>query len=317
MPALHPTLTIIMPAHNAAAFLGATLERLAAELADVVDGVEVLLFNDGSSDATGEIARRFAADHAWLQVHDVAFCNVGRVRQAAVAAAQGDYVTFLDSDDAFADGAMAWLLDVLAGQSPDIVLTPLQEVSDPAARLASPSAHACRLIDRQTALDLFLEHRAVQGHLIGKCFARELLAAHPIAPLTAYEDLATLPGLLLDAKRIVLGLAPIYLYLKRAGSLSNRCQDWPRLGDQVQALALVDAALASHVSASRRGTFWVELANALLDSPNGPSLLTAHPDIGRRVLALPLWRYLLTASIRTSQKRKLLRVRRALRQTMA
>lgn len=300
-------LSIIIAAHDAADYLGRTLERLAAEVPAGAD-VEVLLIDDASTDSTGAIAAEHAGRHAWLRVLRVEFRNVGRVRQFGVQQARGRHITFLDSDDAFMDGALAWLLATLAAQQPDALLAPLREVSDAAHAEPIAADLAVRPISTAAAIDAFLDHRRIQGHLIGKCFSRALLASCEIPPLSAYEDLAVLPELLLGAQRIVLASDAFYLYLKRPGSLSSRARGWPRLAEQVAALERVERALATLVPAHRLGVFWVELAHALSATPDGAALLPAHPAIGRRVAALSLPRFLLDPAVRTSLKRKLLKL---------
>lgn len=303
-----PLLSIVIAAHNAGSYLGATLDRLAGELTHASDAVEVLLLDDASTDDTGAIARSYAGRHAWLRPVRVEHRNVGRVRQSGIDAAQGRYVAFLDSDDAFMDGAIAWLLDLLRRDAPDVLLAPLRETAEPTYAETITPHLSVRPLDAHQAVGLFLEHRSIQGHLIGKCFARSLLVQHPVPPLAAYEDMAVLPALLLASRRTVLADGPFYLYLKRPGSLSCR-QGWPRLGEHVAALETIGRDLAPHVPAHRLGAFWVDLADAVSASPDGAALLRDHPAIDKHVAAVPLLRFLLDPRIRTSLKRKLLGLR--------
>ncbi|WP_374347172.1 glycosyltransferase [Chitinimonas sp.] len=296
-----PLLSIIIAAHNAAAYLQDTLARLTGELAGV-GNVEVLLIDDASSDATAAIAAAHASQHPWLRVQRAEFRNVGKVRQLGVTMASGRYISFLDSDDAYVDGAVAWLLAQLSSQQPDALLAPLREVSVLDSRAALPQ---CRPIRREAAIDLFLEHRHIQGHLIGKCFSRALLLDNPVPPLTAYEDMALLPRLLLQSTHILLADAPFYCYLKRPGSLSCR-QDWPRLAEQVQALQQIDETLGTVVDAERLDAFWVNLADALLASPPGRARLAEFPQIAARLRRINGLRFIAARRIRTSIKRKYL-----------
>ena len=85
-------LSVVMPAHNAAATLPAVLAALATQSLD--DAFEVVVVDDGSTDDTAAIAR---AAGARCVVHE---CSRGRsaARNAGAAVAAGDTLLFIDSD---------------------------------------------------------------------------------------------------------------------------------------------------------------------------------------------------------------------------
>lgn len=89
--------SIVTPAFNAAKFLSETIESV---LAQNHRDWELLVVDDCSSDDTRRVAQEYAARDARIRVLALAR-NSGpaMARQAAVEAAQGRYVAFLDSDD--------------------------------------------------------------------------------------------------------------------------------------------------------------------------------------------------------------------------
>ena len=89
--------SVIVPAYNAEK----TLERaLSSILAQTLKQIEVIVVDDGSRDATREIARKFSAQDSRVRVieKDV---NEGlsAARNSGIAAATGEYIGFVDSDD--------------------------------------------------------------------------------------------------------------------------------------------------------------------------------------------------------------------------
>jgi dolichyl-phosphate beta-glucosyltransferase len=96
---LDPFFTIVIPAYNESARLGATLERVLAFVSQQAWDAEVIVVNDGSSDDTSEIVRRYAKDHENLRLVD----NPGNrgkgysVRNG-VLHAKGAMVLFTDAD---------------------------------------------------------------------------------------------------------------------------------------------------------------------------------------------------------------------------
>lgn len=62
-----PTVSILIPAHNEAVVIKETIESM-IRLNYPEDKLEVIIINDNSSDATGEITDSYAKDHAFIKV---------------------------------------------------------------------------------------------------------------------------------------------------------------------------------------------------------------------------------------------------------
>ncbi len=89
-------LSVVMPVHDEAAHLPATIEALAAAVERSGFSADAVLVDDGSTDGSAEAARAAAGERLPLTV--VAQQNRGRfeARRAGVGAAQGDWVLLLD-----------------------------------------------------------------------------------------------------------------------------------------------------------------------------------------------------------------------------
>ncbi|WP_348260953.1 glycosyltransferase family 2 protein [Telmatobacter sp. DSM 110680] len=95
-----PLVSILTSVYNCEAFLS---ETIAAVLAQNYSNWEYWLVNDGSTDATANIAREAAAAHA-DQIHYIEHpgrknCGLPASRNLALANARGKYVAILDGDD--------------------------------------------------------------------------------------------------------------------------------------------------------------------------------------------------------------------------
>lgn len=83
---------------------------------------EVIVINDASTDKTGAIIDRLAAENARLiVVHNPQNMGLGPVRNIGMDRATGDYICFLDGDDYFEPEAVAHLQSQVTTQ-PDVVL---------------------------------------------------------------------------------------------------------------------------------------------------------------------------------------------------
>lgn len=302
-------LSIIMPAHNAAAYLGRTLEVLARQMAEL-EQVEVIAINDASTDETAKILEEFARPHPWLKTISVDFANVGLARQAGVGQADGRYVTFLDSDDAFLSGGLAWMVDTLRRHEPDLLMTPLRETGQPLdGSEAGGLFRDVAPLSVQQACDLFCEHQSLQGHFAGKCVARQILLQHDLAAMKCYEDMMTTPHWITEAQSIVWGAEPVYAYYKRPGSLSDRGQTWRYGEEYIRALQSIETAFAGRIAAWQTAHLWIGFAKDLLKTPSGRQFLNAQPAVAAKLQSISVWKYLAARQVSCKWKLRFLRVR--------
>jgi len=91
---LKPLVSILIPAYNAGQWLHDTLR---SALAQTWDRKEIIVVDDGSTDSTLAIARRFESDSVRVFTHE----NEGAAatRNHAFQLSQGDYIQWLDADD--------------------------------------------------------------------------------------------------------------------------------------------------------------------------------------------------------------------------
>ncbi|MGY0610772.1 glycosyltransferase [Luteimonas sp. A501] len=86
-------LSIIIPAHDEAPVIAATLDAVAGATAGHGDGVEVIVVDDASTDTTAAIARAHGARVVQVDVRHIA-----GARNAGAAAARGGRLLFVDAD---------------------------------------------------------------------------------------------------------------------------------------------------------------------------------------------------------------------------
>lgn len=91
--------SIVVPVYNAEAYLVETLESI---LASTYRSIEVILVNDGSSDGSDAICRRYAKKDSRVIYLEQENAGVVAARNHAIAAARGEYILPVDSDDRIA-----------------------------------------------------------------------------------------------------------------------------------------------------------------------------------------------------------------------
>jgi glycosyltransferase involved in cell wall biosynthesis len=86
--------SVIIPCRNGAAWLGQAIESC---LGQSWREVEIIVVDNGSSDASIEVARRYAGRP--IAVLECALPGASAARNCGLARAKGDFVQFLDADD--------------------------------------------------------------------------------------------------------------------------------------------------------------------------------------------------------------------------
>lgn len=107
-------LSIIIPSYNMEALLPTCLDSLLVKDAELLQTLEVLVVNDGSTDKTSELAHRYATQYPGIfNVIDKPNGHYGSCINAALPRATGAYVKILDADDYVKTEALQSLLGVL------------------------------------------------------------------------------------------------------------------------------------------------------------------------------------------------------------
>jgi glycosyltransferase involved in cell wall biosynthesis len=105
-----PKLSIIIPAYNAAKTIELALQSI---LRQNMEDTEVIVVNDGSTDATLEIVNRIKAENSsptTIRVISQENRGVSSARNVAIKEAQGRYWTTVDADDEVVDGGLQAML---------------------------------------------------------------------------------------------------------------------------------------------------------------------------------------------------------------
>ncbi len=93
----NPLLTVIIPMYGVERFIAKCLDSV---IAQSYDNLEIICVNDGTPDASADIAREYAKNDARIRVIDNEK-NLGlfRARVEGLKVANGEYIAFVDADD--------------------------------------------------------------------------------------------------------------------------------------------------------------------------------------------------------------------------
>jgi CDP-glycerol glycerophosphotransferase len=114
-----PKLTLVVPVYNVERYLELCLKSIRAQR---YPNLDVILVNDGSTDNSLAIARKYQ-EKLPLHIVDQENAGLGAARNSGVASIQStDFLMFLDSDDALAPGALNALVSQAVSTGSDFVI---------------------------------------------------------------------------------------------------------------------------------------------------------------------------------------------------
>ena len=90
------SISVIIPFYNSVFPLGRMLDSI---LASTLMPQEIILVNDGSTDASGDLAKEYAAKSGSIKYIEKEHAGVSAARNLGLEKATGDYIIFFDADD--------------------------------------------------------------------------------------------------------------------------------------------------------------------------------------------------------------------------
>jgi heptose III glucuronosyltransferase len=113
-----PVVSIVIPVFDAQRYLGECLDALLDQ--DLGD-FEIIAVDDGSRDGSAALLARYRARDPRVHVRAQANRGPAAARNAGLAQARGEYVWFVDADDAAAAGALGELVAAARAHDAEIV----------------------------------------------------------------------------------------------------------------------------------------------------------------------------------------------------
>lgn len=111
-------ISIIVPVYNAADYLDRCMSCL---LGQTYQNTEIILINDGSSDASGEMCDRYAAKQKKVTAIHQSNRGASAARNTGIGRSKGDFLVFMDSDDLMSKDCIDYLYHLQAETKADIV----------------------------------------------------------------------------------------------------------------------------------------------------------------------------------------------------
>jgi glycosyltransferase involved in cell wall biosynthesis len=179
--------SIIVPVYNSQAYLEQCLDSL---LAQTLADIEIVVVNDGSKDASLQIIEAYAARDSRIKYINQANGGYGKAMNAGMAAATGDYIGIVESDDWVEPDMYERLYKAAVQHKVDICragyYTHQNKVSTPAQPV--PAELVGRVLNPQTTPALFKLDFAVWTAIYRRSFVQDIRFLE--TPGASYQDIS-------------------------------------------------------------------------------------------------------------------------------
>lgn len=211
-----PKVTVIVPVYNVEAYVGKCVDSI---LVQSFSDFELILVDDGSSDGGGAICDTYAEKDARIRVIHQKNAGLGGARNTGIEAAAGEYILFVDSDDAIEPDTLEKTVGKSENLQADILAFSFRSVDENGNTLSVFKENLPKekplspIRDKQ----VFLSSPSAWNKLYRRALFLSTGVRFP--PRVWYEDVRTTFKLFLFAKSIVFTDDVLYNYLIRQGSI--------------------------------------------------------------------------------------------------
>ena len=112
-------LSVVVPVHNDESYLAECLDSI---LGQDFSALDIVIVDDGSTDGSAQIAKRYAREHPKVSLVQTANQGLGAARNTGAQLATGELLAFVDSDDRLPSHAHSLLVSTLDGSGSDFVV---------------------------------------------------------------------------------------------------------------------------------------------------------------------------------------------------
>lgn len=207
-------ISIIVPVYNVENYLKECLDSLINQCSS---NCEIIVVNDGSTDGSLYIAKEYEKKYDnIIKVYDKKNGGLSSARNFGISRATGEYLLFVDSDDYLLPNCLEILEKIIDEENIDIIVFSFLE--------GSSDNYKYNMMYNNDICELSKRYIVGKPCATNKLCKKSLFLENKIEFLNGvyYEDLATMPKLILHSDKIKFIKEPLYFYRIRNNSIMNK-----------------------------------------------------------------------------------------------
>lgn len=214
---MNKKISIIVPIYNTEKYLEKCIKSI---LNQNYENIEIILINDGSTDNSLNICKKYKEQDNRIVVINKKHTGVSESRNRGLEIAKGDYIAFVDSDDYIDRRMFEKLIEGAEKYNAEISMCDINETRNSNDILGEFSAEYIQLTRKQ-ALEQLLYDKNIGNYMTVKMFKKELFNQVKFPINKMYEDISTAYKLFGKANKLVYIPVKFYNYYQRPDSIVN------------------------------------------------------------------------------------------------
>lgn len=214
--------SVIIPVYNTGKYVERCLDSLMEQT--IKDEIEIIVINDGSTDNSGEIVKKYIQKQENKQIikyYEKENEGIAKTRNYGIEKATGEYILFVDSDD-YIDTQLIEKLKPYLEQQIELIKFKLQRVDETGKILEKVEGP---IFEKKTGEEAFNEMYSQDILLDSPCvylIKKELFTKNNFQfKQTYHEDFGLIPIILLVAKSVTSVNEYLYNYVQVGNSITR------------------------------------------------------------------------------------------------
>lgn len=238
---MDPQVSVIVPVYDNERFVRECVDSICRQ---TFTDIEMVLVDDGSTDASGKICDEMAMADCRIKVVHTDNRGVSAARNTGVALARGSLIMFVDSDDAMHPEMVETLMSLLAAHSARCAVCAFTD------RISGMSTEGrVRVLSPRVAIERTLYQDGLDSSLCCKLFPAEAMKRTRLREGLRYEDLDSIYRIYEKiGGQVVATSAPMYLYRHNPASFINNFTP-----DRLDVLKVTDDIVSHYTSDAEMG----------------------------------------------------------------
>lgn len=201
-----PLISVIVPVYNTAPYLERCLQSL---LGQTYKNLEIIVIDDGSSDNSVSVCQRYAHENKKIKILQQQHKGPAAARNVGIAAASGQFLGFVDSDDYCAPDMYQELYTLIERHQTPVSAVNYYKVEEEGEKVVSFGFQEKLLRGEEAIISCVL---GPQSFPCNKLFAKSLFARVRFPEGMLFEDLAVCYRLYDLAGGVCVSNRPLYYY---------------------------------------------------------------------------------------------------------
>lgn len=212
---MKPLISVILPIYNVKAFLPRCIESVCRQ---TYDNIEIILVDDGSSDGCNQICEEYAKRDSRIKVLHKANGGLSDARNKGAEIAQGQYITFIDSDDYVTDTYVEYLYSLITKYNSRMALCTHTVVFESGKEIVYGDGKD-ELLSSEVCMERMLYDDVINTSAWAKLYETDMVKKYQYPVGKLFEDIATTYKFFIESENVACGYQSQYFYMLRSTSI--------------------------------------------------------------------------------------------------